>query len=49
MKGDKIFIKFPEFKVNNYEQVELRVTVGYDGSESKELICGYGDPDIWRQ
>ncbi|CAD8107124.1 unnamed protein product [Paramecium primaurelia] len=49
VKGDKIFISFPDFKVKNYEQVELRVTVGWDGSETKEIICAYGDPDIWRQ
>ncbi|CAD8200797.1 unnamed protein product [Paramecium octaurelia] len=49
VKGDKIFIRFPAFQVQNYEQIELRVTVGYDGSEQREIICAYGDTDIWRQ
>ncbi|CAD8115563.1 unnamed protein product [Paramecium sonneborni] len=49
VKGNKIFISFPDFKVYNNEEVEFRITVGYEGSEQRELICAYGDKDIWRQ
>ncbi|CAD8120005.1 unnamed protein product [Paramecium sonneborni] len=49
VKGDKIFISFPNFQVYNNEEVEYRITVGFQNSEQKELICGYGDSDIWRQ